>query len=65
VLHADGTYEELPDAVAASIENDELICYNAQDRVVARQPSAGSLFGTMDAIRHLAVSFQRAPESKS
>jgi len=59
VLFGDGQLEELVDVDAACIEYDELICYDANDNVVAKYPARGVMFGDIDVLRHIAPVFER------
>jgi hypothetical protein len=59
VLHSDGQLNELPDVDSACIEDEELVCYDAQDRVIARFAAPGALFGHVEMLQRLASSFKR------
>ena len=62
VLHGDGSLDELPDVDAACVEYDELICYDADDQVVAKYPANGVMFGNLEALRRIAPVFERISE---
>jgi len=62
VLHGDGTLDELPDVDAACIEYDELICYDAEDHVVARFPASGVMFGNIEVLRRITLVTERLSE---
>jgi hypothetical protein len=53
VLHIDGTYHDLPEVEAASLEGDQLVCYDAEDREVARFSSA-AVFWQAEMLRRIA-----------
>jgi hypothetical protein len=58
VLHNDGRFEELPRVDSATIEGDELVCRDHNDKVVARFRIAEAVFGKYEALKRIAPVFQ-------
>jgi len=59
VLHPDGRVEELTDVDAASIQYEQLVCYDASDNVVAVFPANEVTFGDVEALKHIAGRLSR------
>jgi hypothetical protein len=64
-LHSDGTVEELLNVESASIEDDEVVCRDHHDRVVARYRISEALFGKYDALLRLAPYFRSYTHQES
>jgi hypothetical protein len=46
---------ELPGVEGASIQGDEVLCLDADDRVVARFPTTGTVFGRVEDLHRIAA----------
>jgi hypothetical protein len=59
VLRGNGEIIPLPEVQAARIQDEDLICYDAQEREVARFPSNGSTFGELEALERILTRLER------
>jgi hypothetical protein len=59
VLSSDGSIVELPGVVAAAIVEGELLCMGTDDKVIAKYPAAGRIFGRLEVLALLAAAIKR------